>query len=83
MRRKLALALTFVLSTSLVVASNALAVIPADAATGSDTVSSSTSGGFRWLDVTLGVAAAVVVVAGLAAAAVVGRSRRRSAILHA
>jgi hypothetical protein len=79
MIRKLTLTLTLVLTSSLVLAASAFAVVPVDARSGiapGSAASTAAGGDFPWLGVTIGVALAVVGVAFLTSVAVVGRSRR-------
>ena len=79
MIRKLTVTLTIVLTSSLVLAASALAVVPADSLSSSAPGSGpSTSGGsdFSWLGATIGVTLAVVGVALLAGVAVISRNRR-------
>jgi hypothetical protein len=83
MLRKLTLTLTLVLTSALVLASSAFAVIPADSLSGGPATGTGTSSGFPWFDVTVGVALAVVGVACLAGVATVNRNRRHSAALQA
>ena len=81
MIRKLTVTLTLVLTSSLVIASSAFAVVPADSVLGSapgSGASTATAGGngSSWLGATIGVTLAVVVIALLAAVAVISRNRR-------
>ncbi len=83
MPRKLATTLILVVTSSLVLASSAFAVRPAESLSGSGTGSATgTSGGFPWVDVAVGVALAVVGIVCLAAVVVVSRNRRHSAALQ-
>ena len=84
MFRKLAMTLTFVLTTSFAFASSALAVIPADSALGSAPAKATpTTGGFPWGDVAVSIAVAAAIAACVAAAVVYGRNRGRSVALGA
>jgi hypothetical protein len=80
MIRKLTVTLTLVLTSSLVIASSAFAVVPADSALGSapgSGASTATGGdGSSWLGATIGVTLAVVGIAFLAAVVVISRNRR-------
>jgi hypothetical protein len=79
MLRKLTVTLTLVLTSWLVLASSAFAVVPADSLGGTAPSSgTSTSGGSgsSWLGATIGVTLAVVGIAFLVAVAVVSRNRR-------
>ena len=79
MIRKLTVALTLVVTSSLVIASSALAMVPAGSVSGSapsSGPSSATGSDASSLNVTLGVVLAVVAVAFLTGIAVVTRNRR-------
>jgi hypothetical protein len=80
MFRKLAITMTLVTTLSLAVVSSALAVVPADLG-GSSHPTSTTSDGFAWGDLTIGIALAAVGIACLGGLALVSRNRR-SAVLH-
>lgn len=74
MLRKLALTLTLVMTVSLALVSSALAMIPSDPGGSSDPTT--TSGGFAWGDLAVGIALAVVGAACLFGLARVSRNRR-------
>jgi hypothetical protein len=83
MLRKLTTTLILLLTSSLVLASSAFAVLPADSLSGSGGSGTGsgtgTSGDFPWFDAMVGVVLAVV---GIACLAAVSRNRRHSAALQ-
>ncbi|HEU5363052.1 MAG TPA: hypothetical protein VFU56_06890 [Gaiellaceae bacterium] len=82
MLRKLTTTVVVIVAGSLALASTALARMTAEVGSGA-TSSPTTGGGFPWNDVAIGVVLAAAVVASLAGVALYGRTRRRSAALHA
>jgi hypothetical protein len=80
MIRKLTVTLTLVVTSSLVIASSAFAVVPADSvlggAPGSGASAATGGGDSSWLGATIGVTLAVVGIALLTAVAVITRNRR-------
>lgn len=80
MLRKLTLTLTLVTTVSLALVSSALAVVPADLG-GSSAPTSSSSDGFAWGTLGIGIALAAVGAATLVGLVHVSRTRR-SAVLQ-
>jgi hypothetical protein len=78
MFRKLAVTLALVMTVSLALVSSALAVVPADLGGSSDPTS--TSGGFPWGDLGIGIGLAAVGAAVLVGLVVVSRTRRTAVL---